>query len=142
MEEKKHAVSELMKETLEKVRLMADANTVVGQPIVTGEVTLIPISRVSVGVGVGGSDFVSKNQKTDSGSCFGGGSGAGMNIDPIAFLVVRGDSVRILPMLPPADGAVGRVVDMVPELVDKVTDFVEKQQAKKAQETQGDSETF
>ena len=74
MEEKQqHTVSELMKETMEKVRLMADANTVMGQPIVTGEVTLIPISRVSVGVGVGGSDFVSKNQKTDSANCFGGG---------------------------------------------------------------------
>jgi len=131
MEEKKHTVSELMKETMDKVRLMADANAVVGQPIVTGEVTLIPISRVSVGVGVGGSDFTTKNQRPDSSANFGGGSGAGMNIDPIAFLVIRGDSVRVLPMLPPADGALGRVVDMVPELVDKVTDFVEKQQEKK-----------
>ena len=121
-----------MNAAMDKVRLMADANTVVGEPIVTGEVTLIPISRVSVGVGVGGSDFVSKNQKRpEAENCFGGGTGAGMNIDPIAFLVVRGDTVRVLPMLPPADGALGRVVDMVPELVDKITDFVEKQQEKK-----------
>ncbi len=132
MDEKKHTLNELMNAAMDKVRLMADANTVVGEPIVTGEVTLIPISRVSVGVGVGGSDFVSKNQKRpEAENCFGGGTGAGMNIDPIAFLVVRGDTVRVLPMLPPADGALGRVVDMVPELVDKITDFVEKQQEKK-----------
>lgn len=132
MDEKNHTLNQLMNAAMDKVRLMADANTVVGEPIVAGEVTLIPISRVSIGVGVGGSDFVSKNQKRpEADSCFGGGTGAGMNIDPIAFLVVRGDTVRVLPMLPPADGALGRVVDMVPELVDKVTDFVEKQQDKK-----------
>lgn len=132
MDEKNHTLNQLMNAAMDKVRLMADANTVVGEPIVAGEVTLIPISRVSVGVGVGGSDFVSKNQKRpEADNCFGGGTGAGMNIDPIAFLVVRGDTVRVLPMLPPADGALGRVVDMVPELVDKITDFVEKQQEKK-----------
>lgn len=132
MDEKNHTLNALMNAAMDKVRLMADANTVVGEPIVAGEVTLIPISRVSVGVGVGGSDFVSKNQKRpEADNCFGGGTGAGMNIDPIAFLVVRGDTVRVLPMLPPADGALGRVVDMVPELVDKITDFVEKQQEKK-----------
>ncbi len=132
MDEKNHTLNQLMNAAMDKVRLMADANTVVGEPIVAGEVTLIPISRVSIGVGVGGSDFVSKNQKRpEADSCFGGGTGAGMNIDPIAFLVVRGDTVRVLPMLPPADGALGRVVDMVPELVDKITDFVEKQQEKK-----------
>lgn len=132
MDEKNHTLNQLMNAAMDKVRLMADANTVVGEPIVAGEVTLIPISRVSVGVGVGGSDFVSKNQKRpEADNCFGGGTGAGMNIDPIAFLVVRGGTVRVLPMLPPADGALGRVVDMVPELVDKITDFVEKQQEKK-----------
>ncbi len=130
MDEKKHTLNELMNAAMDKERLMADANTVVGEPIVTDEVTLIPISRVSVGVGH--SDIVSKNQKRpEAENCFGGGTGAGMNIDPIAFLVVRGDTVRVLPMLPPADGALGRVVDMVPELVDKITDFVEKQQEKK-----------
>ncbi len=131
MEEKKHPINELMRETMEKVRLMADANTVVGQPIVTEEVTIIPISRLSLGFGVGGSDFSSKNQKPDAANNFGGGAATGMNIDPIAFLIIRGDNVRVLPMLPPSDGALGRLVDMAPELVDKITDFVEKQQEKK-----------
>lgn len=131
MEEKKHPLGDLMGVTMDKVKLMADANTVVGEPIVSGDVTIIPISRVSVGFGTGGSDFSSKNQKPDAANCFGGGTAAGMTIDPIAFLIVRGDNVRILPVLPPADGVAGRVVDMVPELVDKVTDFVEKQKEKK-----------
>lgn len=131
MEEKKRPINDLMKDTLDKVKLMADANTVVGQPIVTDSVTIIPISRLSMGFGVGGSDFTSKNQKPDSQPSFGGGAATGMNIEPVAFLVVRGDNVRVLPLLPPSDGAVGRLVDMAPELVDKVTDFVEKQQEKK-----------
>ncbi len=131
MEEKKHPLGDLMTTTMEKVKLMADANTVVGQPIVTGDVTIIPVSRVSLGFGMGGTDFSSKNQKPDADNCFGGGGATGMSIDPLAFLVIRGDNVRVLPMLPPTDGAVGRLVDMLPELVDKVTDFVEKQQEKK-----------
>lgn len=131
MDEKKRAISELMATTMDKVRLLADANTVVGQPIVTGDVTIIPVSRLSFGFGVGGSDFTGKDPKPGVDPNFGGGTAAGMNIDPLAFLVIRGDNVRVLPMLPPTDGALGRLVDMVPELVDKVTDFVEKQQEKK-----------
>lgn len=129
--DEKRPINDLMNATLDKVKLMADANTVVGQPIVTDDVTIIPISHISLGFAAGGSDFFSKNQKADPASCFGGGGGAGMNIDPIAFLVIRGDNVRVIPLLPPADGVAGRVVDMIPEIVDKVTDFVEKQQEKK-----------
>lgn len=131
MEEKKHPLSDLMGATMDKIQLLADSNTVVGEPIVAGEVTILPISRLSFGFGVGGSDFATKNQKPDADNCFGGGSGAGVNVEPVAFLVVRDGNVRILPLLPPAEGVIGRVVDMVPELVDKVTDFVEKQQEKK-----------
>lgn len=131
MEEKKHPLNDLMGATMDKIQLLAGSNTVVGEPIVTGDVTILPISRLSFGFGVGGSDFTSKNQKPDAANCFGGGSGAGVNVDPVAFLVVRDGNVRILPLLPPAEGVVGRVVDMVPELVDKITDFVEKQQEKK-----------
>ena len=131
MDEKKHPLSELMGSTMDKIQLLADSNTVVGEPIVTDDVTILPISRLSFGFGVGGADFTTKNQKPTADNCFGGGSGAGVNIDPIAFLVVRDGNVRILPLLPPAEGVIVRVVDMVPELVDKVTDFVEKQQEKK-----------
>ena len=125
-----HPLNDLMSSTMEKIRAMADTNTVVGQPITAGEVTIIPVSRVSLGVGVGGSDFASKNQKPGVDNAFGGGSGAGISMDPIAFLIVRGDNVRLLPVIPPS-GPLDRVIDVVPEVVDKITDFVEKQQEKK-----------
>ena len=129
MEKKEHPLSDLMSATMEKIRTMVDVNTIVGQPILAGEVTIIPVSKVSFGFASGGSDFATKNQKPDADNSFGGGSGAGVNINPIAFLVVRGDTVKLLPVAPPPDGAVDRVVDMVPELVDKVTGFIEKQQS-------------
>ena len=131
MEEKKHPLGELMNVTMEKIKAMADVNTVVGEPISAGEVTIIPLSKVSFGFGVGGSDFATKNQKPNQDNSFGGGTGAGVTIIPIGFLIIRGNSVKLLPVAPPPDGALDRAVDMVPELVDKVTDFVEKQQEKK-----------
>lgn len=136
MEHKEHPLNDLMGSTMDKVKAMADVKAIVGDPIVAGDVTIIPVSKVSYGFASGGSDFVGKNQKPDASNSFGGGSGAGVNIVPIAFLVVRGDNVRLLPVMPPPGTAVDRVVDMVPDLVDKVTDFVEKQQGKK------DSESF
>lgn len=134
MDKKEHPLNDLMGSTMDKVKAMADVNAIVGEPIVAGEVTIIPVSKVSYGFASGGSDFVGKNQKPDADNSFGGGSGAGVNIVPIAFLVVRGDNVRLLPVMPPPGTAVDRVVDMVPDLVDKVTDFVEKQQSKKDNE--------
>lgn len=127
---KEHPVNDMMGSTIEKIKTMIDVNTVVGQPIVTGEVTIIPVSRVSFGFASGGSDFTSKHQKPGGDNAFGGGSGAGVHLDPIAFLIVRGDNVRLLPVFP-SSGPIDRVIDMVPEVVDKVTAFVEKQQEKK-----------
>lgn len=131
MENREHPLNDLMGSTMDKVKAMADVNAIVGDPIQAGEVTIIPVSRVSYGFASGGSDFASKNQKPEAANSFGGGSGAGVNIIPIAFLVVRGENVRLLPVMPPPGGAVDRVVDMVPELVDKFTDFMEKQKEKK-----------
>lgn len=127
MSEKNHPISDLMSTTMQKIREMVDVNTIVGQPINTPEgITLIPISRLSFGFASGGSDFVSKNHKPGEDNTFGGGSGAGVNISPVAFLIVKGDSVRLLPVDPPAATTVDRVIEMVPEVVDKVTDFLEK----------------
>lgn len=128
---KEHPLNELMGATMEKIRTMVDVNTVVGDPIQAGDVTILPVSRASFGFASGGTDFTTKNQKPEADNSFGGGSGAGVKIDPIAFLVVRGDSVKLLPIAPPPGGAIDRAVDMVPELVDKITAFVEKQQDRK-----------
>jgi sporulation protein YtfJ len=131
MEKKEHPLNDLMGSTMERLRSMVDVNTVVGEPILAGEVTIIPVSMVSVGFASGGSDFASKNQRPEQDNSFGGGSGAGLKITPIGFLIVRGENVKLLPVMPPPGGAIDRAVDMVPDLVDKVTSFVEKQQEKK-----------
>ena len=128
--EKQHPIDDLMSTTMQKLREIADVNTIVGKPIQAGNVTIIPISRLTVGFASGGSDFVSKNQKPEADNSFGGGSGAGMNLSPVAFLIVKGDTVKLMPVAPPAATTVDRVVEMGPEVVDKVTDFIEKQQAK------------
>ena len=132
--EKQHPLNDLMGTAMEKIRTMVDANTIIGTPIQTGEVTLIPVSRLSFGIASGGSDFVTKNQKPEQDSSFGGGSGAGAKLEPVAFLIIRGESVRLLPVVPGPATTVDRVIEAVPEVVDKVTAFLEKQQEKKSKE--------
>ena len=133
--EHNHPINDLLSTTMEKIRTMVDANTIIGQPIQAEGVTLIPVSKLSFGFASGGSDFTTKNQKPAAHNTFGGGTGAGAKLEPLAFLVVKGDSVRLLSMAPPPATTVDRVIDMVPEVVDKVTGFIEKQQEKKAADT-------
>ncbi len=123
--EKNHPINDLMGTTMQKIREMVDANTVIGAPIRTDEVTLIPVSRLSFGFASGGSDFTTKNQKPEADNAFGGGSGAGVNIIPVAFLVVKGDSVRLLPVAPPPNTTVDRIVEMVPGVLEKLGDFID-----------------
>ena len=125
--EKNHPISELMATTMQKIREMVDVNTIIGTPIRTDDgVTLIPVSKLSFGFASGGSDFATKNQKPESDNSFGGGSGAGVNISPVAFLIVKGESVKLLPVAQPAGNTVDRVVELVPEMFDKVTGYMEK----------------
>ena len=131
--EKCNPLNELMKTTMENLRGVTEANTIIGTPIHTDGVTLIPVSKLSVGVGGGGSEFSTKHQ-TAGNSNFGGGSAASAKLEPVAFLIVSNGGVKLLPVTP-AVSTIGKVVDTVPEVVDKVTDFIEKQQEKKAQKT-------
>ena len=132
--EKQNPLTDLMGTAMEKIRTMVDANTIIGTPIQTGEVTLIPVSRLSFGIASGGSDFVTKNQKPEQGNSFGGGSGAGAKLEPVAFLIIRGESVKLLPVAPPPATTVDRVIETVPEVVDKVAELIEKQQKKKEED--------
>jgi sporulation protein YtfJ len=123
----KHPIGDLMETTMQKIREMVDVNTIVGSPIVTADgITLIPISKVSFGFASGGSDFQTKNQKENQNNAFGGGSGAGVNIVPVAFLVVKGSSIKLLNIAPPASTTVDRLIEMVPEVIDKVSEFMNK----------------
>ena len=90
-----HALNDVMKTTMEKLRSMIDVNTIIGDSITTSDgTTIIPISKVSFGFASGGSDFDSKKESVN----FGGGSGAGVTIHPEAFLVVKDGNVRLIPM--------------------------------------------
>ena len=132
--EKNHPLNDLMKTTIDHVRTMADANTIIGAPIHADGVTLIPVSRMSIGVGGGGTEFSTKAQP--SANNFGGGSAASAKLEPVAFLIVKDGTVKLLPVAPPPATTVDRIIDTVPEVVDKVTGFIEQQQEKKAQKAE------
>jgi len=126
-------LSNMIENTLAKVRDMISVNDVVGDPITTADgVTIIPISKVSVGFGGGGSDFVSKNPNKQE-NPFGGGVGGGVKVTPIAFIVIKGDSVRMLPVATPANTTPDRIVEMVPDVLDKISNFIESHTDKKAE---------
>ena len=126
-------LSNMIENTLAKVKDMISVNDVVGTPITTPEgVTIIPISKVSVGFGGGGSDFVSKNANKQE-NPFGGGVGGGVNVTPVAFIIIKGDSVRMMPVAAPANTTADRVVELVPDVLDKISAFVDSRTEKKAE---------
>lgn len=125
MTEKKNSLSEMMETSMDKIRQMVDSNTIVGEPITTPDgVTLIPVSRLSYGFGCGGGDY-GKN-----GASSGAGCGASVRVEPMAFLVVKGGVTRMLPVGTPAITTLDRVIEMVPELFDRVESFVDKKRNK------------
>ena len=121
----------MLENTVAKIREMVDVNSVIGDPITTPDgVTIIPISKVSVGFGGGGSDFVSKNVNKHE-NPFGGGAGGGVKITPVAFLIVKDGNVRMMPVAAPANTTADRIVEQVPDLLDKITGFIDSRTEKK-----------
>ena len=113
-----------METTMSKIREMVDVNTIVGTPIKTDDgITLIPVSKVSFGFASGGSDFQTKNTQAGNAN-FGGGSGAGVNISPVAFLVVKDGNVKMISAQPNPPSGIEKVVEAVPEIIDKVKEII------------------
>lgn len=128
--EEKHQIQGLMGVTMEKIREMVDVQTIIGDPIVVSEqVTIIPVSKVSYGFASGGSDLPAKSNPKD---LFGGGAGAGVSIQPVAFLVVQENSVRLLQMDEGGD-AIGSAIRSVPEVVDRISNIVKKKKDEKSE---------
>lgn len=126
-------IPNMLESTISKVREMVDVNSVIGDPITTPDgMTIIPISKVSIGFAGGGSDYVSKHPNKHE-NPFGGGVGGAMNVTPIAFLVIKEGGVRILPVALPANTTTERVVELVPEMLDKLTSFIDTRLEKKAE---------
>ncbi len=119
-----HPLPDMMNGTIGKIRDMIGANAIVGDPITTpDQVTILPISKVSFGFAGGGSEFTPKRASSEE-LPFGGGTGVGVNITPIAFLICKGESVRLLPISTPAVTTVDRIVEQAPELIDKLMEFL------------------
>ena len=117
----------MLENTIAKIREMVDVISVIGNPITTPDgVTIIPVSKVSVGFGGGGSDFVNKG----SGAPFGGGAGGGVKVTPICFLIVKDGSVRMMPVAAPAYTTADRIVEMVPDTLDKIANFIDSRTQK------------
>jgi len=124
-----HALNDLMAGMLDRLRDMADADVVIGKAITTPDgVTVLPVSKVSIGVVSGGLDFVGKNNKGGHKNDFqfGGGGGSGVSVEPVAFLIITKDGVRLLPVASPGGGPVDRMIDMLPGVLEKVEGFIKK----------------
>ena len=123
----------MLDNTIAKIREMVDVNSVVGDPITTADgVTIIPISKVSIGLGGGGSDFVSRHVNHQE-NPFGGGVGAGIKVTPVAFLIIKEGNVRMLPVAAPANTTADRLVEMVPDTLDKIASFIDSRMEKNAE---------
>lgn len=121
----------MLDNTITKIREMVDVDAVVGEAITTPDgITIIPISKVSVGFGGGGSDYVSKHVNKHE-NPFGGGVCAGIKVTPTAFLVIKDGTVRVLPVSEPANTTVDRLVEMIPDTLDKIAAFIDSRTVKK-----------
>lgn len=119
-------IGELMQTTMENVKNILKVDTVVGDPIFTPDgITLVPVSRISVGFGGGGLEFGAK--KVGEARPYGGGNATGVKIDPIGFLVIKDGNVRMVNIMPPANTTVDRIIDLVPQVIDRVDSFINKQ---------------
>ena len=120
---KEQSASGILATAIEKIKDMVDCQTIVGDAIDAGDgIKVIPISKVTYGFASGGSDFPTKSSK----ELFGGGGGAGVTISPVAFLVVNNGDVTIKYIAEGAENSAERIIGMVPDVVNKVSDVVTK----------------
>ncbi len=127
MSEKKAAG--ILATTIEKVRQLVDVSTIIGEPMMVADgLTVIPVSKVTYGFASGGTDFPSKNNV----ELFGGGGGAGVTISPVAFLIVKNGEVSVK-YIAADDNAAERIVNLVPEMFDKVSGVIEKRKESAAE---------
>lgn len=123
-----HPINSLMDTSLKKIKELIDVNTIIGDPITTPDgTTIIPVSKVTYGFASGGSDLPTKKDNRD---CFGGGSGAGVTIQPVGFLSISKGNVKFIP-IEKYDGAADRIVGMIPEAFDKISSFIKKDKSDK-----------
>lgn len=118
-----HPINNLMSTVMENIKGMIDVNTIIGDPVETSNGTMIiPISKVGFGFAAGGSDIPTK---TPGDKPFGGGSGAGVSISPVGFLVVTADQIKMVPVSS-GNTPIDKLVDYIPVAIDKVNGMIKK----------------
>lgn len=122
-------IKSIMDTTMDKLRAMVDANTIIGDPIVVDNITLLPVSKVSFGLATGGSDFPSKTQA----GLFGGGGGAGVTIAPVAFIAVCDGNIKMMPVYNEMS-SIDKAVSMAPEVLEKAKELFSKNKNKDGQQ--------
>lgn len=133
-----HPINSLMDTSMRKIKEMIDVNSIIGDPITAPDGTIIiPVSKVTYGFASGGSDLPTKKENRD---CFGGGSGAGVTIQPLGFLSIMKGNTKFIP-IEKYDGAADRIVGMIPEAFDKISSFIKKDKADKT-DLENDLDSF
>lgn len=128
--ENKQPLEGLMGTTIEKINQMVDVNTVIGNPVTSPDGTIIvPVSKVSYGFASGGSSFAVKSAPNKD--LFGGGAGAGVSINPIAFIVISNGEAKVLTIDEPNSTAAEKALAMAPEVVDKIASLFKDKKEKK-----------
>lgn len=120
-----NSIKSIMDVTMDKLRAMVDANTIIGDPIVVDGVTLIPVSKASFGLATGGSDFPSKTQS----GLFGGGGGAGVTVSPVAFIAVSEGNVKMMPVYNELS-SFDKAFALAPEVLEKAKEVFKKEKKK------------
>ena len=132
--EKEHQIDGLMEAAMNSIKEMVDVNTIIGSPVnIPDGTVIIPISRVSVGFAAGGSEFAGRKEDKLP-LPFGGGSGAGVTINPVGFLVVGGGTVKFISVN--QQSATEKLVDYMPEAIDKIQGIFKKDSKEKRYETE------
>lgn len=131
-----HPINGLMGVTMDKIRELVNSDTIIGEPVSLPDgTTILPVSKVTFGVATGGSDFAAKQSK----ELFGGGSGAGVTVAPVAFLVVKDGNVRTIQLADP-NNSLERAITMLPELVDKLAALLKKEKPEAQSPAEGGPE--
>lgn len=118
-EKQNHPIEGLMKTAMQAIKEMVDVNTVVGDAVETNDGTvIIPISQVACGFAAGGGEYETITSAKSPGMPFGGGSGAGVSVKPVGFLVVRMNDVRLISVN--SNQLAERVVDVIPQVLDRL----------------------
>ncbi|NLP01076.1 MAG: sporulation protein [Fibrobacter sp.] len=112
------SLSEVIKTALDQIQSIAKTETVIGDPIKAGDVTLIPVSRISIGFAAGGGG---KDQKFGTGA----GTGGGININPIAFITITGEKVQVLPV-EPGEPYINKIMSLAPDIMSKISKYLKK----------------